>query len=329
MVDEILTISQLDSSNFKIEKEKVSISNLTVGVLSTYLREAEKKGIKIVLSITEEPCFAEVSEPHFLIAVSNLLSNAVKFTSEGGTIKITLKKNFGKISFAVEDTGEGISIKELPYIFDKFHTTETGRIGGLGLYATKRIIEMHQGTVFVSSRRGYGTRIGFEIPESSKGEVKKMNSILIVEDDNFLRRNLRKIIEKWALQKKIELKLEDVGTKEGAEAYLKRNEVDLVLLDIMLGQDKNAGQEIAKNANLGKYKSFPKIIMLTARGTSADVIEAGKSNVAGYVIKPFNRNELTQRIENVLGISEEGKSNFFEDVMRQIQQVRSEENKKK
>lgn len=153
----------------------------------------------------------------------------------------------------------------------------------------------------------------------------KATKILIVEDDKILQKYLEKILVKWATQRKIAIEVECVGTKEGAEAFLRNNQVDLVLLDIMLGTNKDAGQEIARNVSRGAYRSSnkpsdvePKIIMLTARTSPADVIEAGRSNVADYIAKPFNRDVLLKKIEHVLGLVESKDTSFFQDIMRRV-----------
>jgi signal transduction histidine kinase len=98
--------------------------------------------------------------------LSNLVGNAIKFTPSGGNIVISVEQKCGKGLFAVRDTGKGIDSKEIPHLFDRFwQMRKKNKEGtGLGLSIAKRIVEAHQGEIWVKSMPGVGTIFYFTLP---------------------------------------------------------------------------------------------------------------------------------------------------------------------
>ncbi|WP_430534518.1 HAMP domain-containing sensor histidine kinase [Listeria rocourtiae] len=101
---------------------------------------------------------------------SNLLTNAMKFTSKGGTIKIHLYEKANEVVVEVADNGIGISDKDKEHIFSRFYKADQSRIreedsSGLGLSISKKIIDLHNGTIFVESKLGQGTTFIVTLPK--------------------------------------------------------------------------------------------------------------------------------------------------------------------
>jgi CheY-like chemotaxis protein len=102
--------------------------------------------------------------------VWNLLSNAVKFTPKGGQVTVRLKREYSSVVIVVSDTGEGIGVEFLPYIFDRFRqaesTTKRQHNGlGLGLAIVRHLVEAHGGTISASSEgRGKGATFTVTFP---------------------------------------------------------------------------------------------------------------------------------------------------------------------
>jgi signal transduction histidine kinase len=99
----------------------------------------------------------------------NLLANAVKFTPKGGTVSVSATSTEA-VRISVADTGVGIAAGELPFVFHRFWQGEPGartQSGlGLGLALVKHIIELHGGSVSVSSAGpGLGSRFDIELPK--------------------------------------------------------------------------------------------------------------------------------------------------------------------
>jgi CheY-like chemotaxis protein len=102
--------------------------------------------------------------------VSNLLTNAVKFTPPGGSVEVRLERTDGVARISVADTGQGISPEFLPYVFDRFRqadgsTTRAHGGLGLGLAIVRHLVDLHGGTVQVTSPgEGLGATFSIEIP---------------------------------------------------------------------------------------------------------------------------------------------------------------------
>lgn len=92
-------------------------------------------------------------------ALSNLVKNAIEHTSPKGAVSIDLKKNKDKISILIQDTGAGISKRDLPHIFNRFYQSQKTKRGGngLGLAIVKAVLNKHQAKIKVSSKLGKGT----------------------------------------------------------------------------------------------------------------------------------------------------------------------------
>jgi signal transduction histidine kinase len=106
------------------------------------------------------------------IVFQNLLANALKFTPEGGAVTVRVREDAGHVEVAVSDTGIGIAPRDLPVIFDRFAQADasaTRRFGGtgIGLALVKELIELHGGTVSVSSEPGAGSTFRVLLPKGT------------------------------------------------------------------------------------------------------------------------------------------------------------------
>jgi two-component system, OmpR family, phosphate regulon sensor histidine kinase PhoR len=109
-----------------------------------------------------------------LFSWNSLIQNALIYTSDGGRITIETKDYANSVLIAIEDTGIGISGADLPFIFQRLyrvnkartHTEESG--AGLGLAMVKRVIDLHRGTIAVSSNIGIGTRFDIQLPKDPR-----------------------------------------------------------------------------------------------------------------------------------------------------------------
>ena len=128
--------------------------------------EAEEKHIKIGL-VEQEDVTEIMADPEFLRSVfNNLFINAVQsMEAKGGNLNVKISPDDGFVRFDISDTGYGISKENIPKIFEPyFSTKETGT--GLGLAIVYKIVEIHHGTIEVSSREGSGTSFTIKLPKA-------------------------------------------------------------------------------------------------------------------------------------------------------------------
>lgn len=132
--------------------------------------EARNKGIKISYSVDGNVDKIKGAQVYIEETLVNLLANSVKYTPEGGKIDISVKDEDGSISFAVADTGIGISKNEIPRVFEEFYrgsnAKEIERDGtGLGLSIAKQIVERHNGKIWAESEEGKGSTFYVMLPK--------------------------------------------------------------------------------------------------------------------------------------------------------------------
>ncbi len=165
LVDELFELSKLESRERKLQAESMSVADLIHDVMNNYKISAGEKNIDLLADVS--PDLPQVHADIALIdrVLQNLIGNSIKFCNEGDKICVSAKKEGSKIRICVEDTGEGISKDELPYVFDRFHRGGTKKIGsGLGLAIVKGVLDLHHSEYDVNSTEGKGTAISFTLP---------------------------------------------------------------------------------------------------------------------------------------------------------------------
>ncbi|MEK7356365.1 MAG: ATP-binding protein [Bdellovibrionota bacterium] len=168
-IQSILQVTKVEAKDFKIAKEVTDINENIDKVVGHLKPLADEKGI--TLATVLEPMFSiEADTTLIQEVILNLVENAIKYTPRNGRVTITSSEKDDNVEVLVEDTGPGIAPEEQKEIWGKFTRGRSqdslhGPAGtGLGLYLVKYFIELHGGSVFLSSELGRGTRIGFKIP---------------------------------------------------------------------------------------------------------------------------------------------------------------------
>jgi signal transduction histidine kinase len=104
-----------------------------------------------------------------LQVLGNLIGNALRFTPEAGHITLRTLPREGDVRFEVEDTGPGVPPEHLPYIFERYWTSDR-KGSGLGLFIAESIVRAHGGDMGVEARRGAGALFFFTMPRASQAE---------------------------------------------------------------------------------------------------------------------------------------------------------------
>lgn len=169
LVRSMLDLSRIDSSELKLERVPMDLTEMVCGVLVASEQRIEQKRLQITgIEACEK---VEVQGDYDLMhqVLYNLLDNAIKFTNEGGSIDIRLHRAEDRAYVTVRNTGAGIPATEMPHIFERFYKTDRSR-GldkngvGLGLYIVHTVIRLHGGEIAVRSVEGEFTEFAFWIP---------------------------------------------------------------------------------------------------------------------------------------------------------------------
>jgi len=172
MVDDLETISALESGELDLNISHFNIYNLVSEIIENYEHQAKKKGINIFIANKEDQTEIVVSADLDRIrqVFTNLIDNAIKYRNEKANprVKITFYDMDENILVEVSDNGIGIAEENLPRLFERFYRVDKGRsreMGGtgLGLSIVKHIIEAHEQTINVRSTPNIGTTFSFTL----------------------------------------------------------------------------------------------------------------------------------------------------------------------
>jgi PAS domain S-box-containing protein len=172
LISDILDMSHIDSGERGLEPEPVELKDVVADVLRLVAPRSMEANIKTKVVLDGLP--ATLADRRALKQILlNLLSNAVKFTPEGGTIRITGGAEQKLVSLSVADTGIGIAEADLPRIGQPFVQIENQynkryKGSGLGLALAKSLVELHGGTLTVTSKLGAGTTVTVTFPRWSR-----------------------------------------------------------------------------------------------------------------------------------------------------------------
>ena len=185
LINNVLDIAKIDAGKYEIMYESFRVRDFIEEVISIMKPLAEKKFIEISEMINNDVDFITADRVKIKQILYNLLSNAIKFTPEGGKIGVRVGYDDGPIDpaaltltdsnvlkFSVWDTGVGIGPGDKERIFDEFEqadTTLSREYGGagLGLALSKKLVELHGGTICVESSLGKGSTFIFTVPVTS------------------------------------------------------------------------------------------------------------------------------------------------------------------
>ncbi len=169
IINNLLDVSKIEAGKVELKRSYVNLTEISDGVLAAFATRAKNSGLELKKNYSA-PVIEIYADGDKLIQVfTNLLSNALKFT-EKGSVEISLSENSDQITCAVIDTGRGISKEDLRRVFSKFQQFGKGAVTGekgtgLGLSIAKGIVNLHQGTIWVESEEGVGTKFIFTLPK--------------------------------------------------------------------------------------------------------------------------------------------------------------------
>ena len=171
LVQRMLEQARADSGKLVLQIEEFDLEEAARPIVASFQPQASARGVNLELR-SERPAIVEADRDRIAQIFVNLIDNGLRYTSEGGTVGVTLDVEDGFATIRASDTGIGIPYRDLPYVFERFYVvdrsrTRTERSGsgaGLGLAIVKQIAEAHGGSVDVESRLGRGTTFTVRIP---------------------------------------------------------------------------------------------------------------------------------------------------------------------
>jgi signal transduction histidine kinase/HAMP domain-containing protein len=170
LIDDLLDVARLDRGALTLDLKPVFLSEVVQRSIETVRMMAEARGVVLMLAPLPEPMAPVRADALRLQQVLwNLLANAIHFTPQHGRIVVRVEREPERYLVSVEDDGIGIPEGELPHVFERFRQVDgsatRGHAGmGIGLALARSLVELHGGSIWVSSVVGQGSRFTFAIP---------------------------------------------------------------------------------------------------------------------------------------------------------------------
>ncbi len=321
MVDGILDYSKLKTKNLELIKKPVDLKSIVKVVLAMSRPLISQQNLILVDEVPEDLPLLDADENRLQQILYNLIGNAIKFTEKGKiSVRAILLGEFVEIE--ILDEGEGIPKDKIEKIFNSYEqvSSEVNRdyIGtGLGLTITKKLVELHKGTIRVDSKLNEGSSFKFTIPismqesptwsetpavhmdetnlpQSSKLAENAQFDILIVDDEPIN----RQVLANHLKHEPYNVEMASNGTQ--ALALLENKKFDLVLLDVMM--PKISGFEVCLKIREKYMLSELPVIFITAKDQVIDLVDGLKYGGNDYITKPFSRQEFLARIKTHLNL---------------------------
>jgi two-component system phosphate regulon sensor histidine kinase PhoR len=169
LVQDLLTLSQIETGDIKMQFEQLDLYKLCGEVADQFEEKASKRGISLRLDKPPGKATVYADWQRITQVMTNLVSNAIKYTPEDGEVHIWFDVGKKSVTTYISDTGEGIPQGHLERIFERFYRVEKSRSRekggtGLGLAIVKHILEGHNSKAEVQSSTGKGSVFSFKLP---------------------------------------------------------------------------------------------------------------------------------------------------------------------
>lgn len=331
LVNEMLDLAKIESGNMELHLIQADVIPFLKYLGESFNSLAEENQISLTIYSEIDTLIMDFDGNKLTSVFSNLLSNAVKFTSEYGKIivhinQVTQNEN-PYLLLKVKDNGIGIAKEELSNVFDRFYQTDTSAIRknegtGVGLALTKELVELMNGSIEVKSILEKGSEFKVLIPISKKAPTSikeqidkviqtsfsskyskkdqlelEINSelplVLIIEDNMDVAHYLKK-----CLANKYET-THAVNGIEGIEMAFEKIP-DIIISDVMM--PSKDGFEVCATLKTDERTDHIPIILLTAKVTIEDRLTGLSQGADAYLAKPFNKQELFTRLEQLLAV---------------------------
>jgi signal transduction histidine kinase len=327
LINEILDLAKIESGKLKLEKTKVSVTEVSQTCLRLIKELAQKKRIKIKTIFDQDVITLNADERYLKHILINLLNNAVKFTPEKGIVTLAITGDVKEklVQISISDTGIGIAQEDKEKLFEPFiqldaqlnrHHEGTG----LGLSLVYRLTEMHGGSVTVESEIGKGSCFTISLPwqpttvretisetvsdfeEGSNLELKKKRpqsspekTLILLADDNL---TTCETLSEYLIAKGYRLILAHNGLQAIEQSLEKRP--NIILMDVQM--PTLDGLEAMRRIRAHPEIAQTPIIALTALAMAGDEARCLEAGASDYLSKPVSFKKLVNKIEALLQI---------------------------
>lgn len=359
LINQLLDFRKAEYGLLKLKASHGNIVRFSKEVHLYFKEAAKEKNITYLFKSHHDEILFPFDRNKLEIVLCNLLSNAIKYTKSKGEITMELDKNEENCIIKISDTGIGMKSKDAEKIFDRFFQIESANTAsmvgsGIGLSFTKKIVELHHGSISVNSKPKKGTVFTIQLamsPTAYAGEIdesflttdhidrynvqdtpqkvgnlnlqnKKKQQVMIIDDNPEILSYLNDILSNdYHI-------IEAENGKQGLEKALEEVP-DLIISDVMM--PVMDGMALCKELKTNINTSHIPVILLTARTSTVYEIGGLKIGADDYITKPFNATVIKARVSSLLENREKLRIHFqnkirFEPTAAEVEQDADTEN---
>jgi signal transduction histidine kinase/ligand-binding sensor domain-containing protein/CheY-like chemotaxis protein/AraC-like DNA-binding protein len=368
LINHLLDLSKLEAGQMQLDPKPATLLSFLKRLVYSFTSLAERKQIRYTFKYPPGQPVIYFDADKLEKIIANLLSNAFNFTPAGGQITVTVRletlepkaipahipeisPNARAVILAIEiqDSGTGIAADQLEKIFDRFYQADTSHTRqqegtGIGLSLVRELVELHAGSISVTSQPGEGSCFSVRLPLLLAGyEEEQLNGALRPEEteasplpvadgaslaksakennlaETDLQAPLVLVVEdnadlRYFIRENLQPTYQVVAASDGVEGYKMAMEAipDLILSDVMM-PDMD-GITLCRKLKTNEKTAHIPLILLTARAETADKIEGLETGADDYLVKPFAAAELLVRIKNLIDSRRELREHFSRQI---------------
>ena len=316
MIDDVLDISRIETDQFDISLESVSVTELLQEAMGLSGLSATAAGIRLRYDPPIAPAesyYVQADRRRLLQVILNLVSNAIKYNTSAGSVTVTAEAGEGAVRLIIVDTGIGIRSQDLPRLFTPFDrlgqqvTTIPGT--GIGLALTQRLVAIMGGELLVDSTFGMGSTFSVVLPAAvspiafdpavidDEGGQRPGSppdsecSVLYIEDNRPNVALMQRVVQRrpsWILS---HAETGTLGLK------MARSEPPtLVMLDLHL-PDMN-GIDVLHALRADPVTAIIPILVLSADASPQEIARLYAAGADGYRTKPLNISDILHDLDD-------------------------------
>ena len=340
LINQLLDLSKLEAGKIELTTAPGDLISLVRGTLFSFESMATQKQITLHVKASQDRLMMAIDRDKLEKILYNLFSNALKFTPARGAVSVAITRSETDaeswVHLTVQDTGIGIPASKLPYIFNRFYQVDASDTRqqegtGIGLSLTKELVELHGGSLHISSELGTGTTVTVRLPIqqalSANGSPEQPSValpavaflpptdpifdsetdhdtnpsagrhspdtplVLLIEDNDEVRTFIRSSLSD-------RYRIIEASDGKAGVRLAQEQMPDLVLTDLMM--PLMDGYQVCRLLKQDEQTSHIPVLMLTARADLDSKLEGLETGADSYLAKPFNQRELRAQISNLI-----------------------------
>lgn len=318
LIDDLLDVSRIDLGKLTVEFVDVDVAELVRTAAELQKPAASEHGVSVkLISTTPTQLWMQTDPGRLRQVLTNLVSNAIKYNRPGGEVRVGVHREEGAVCIRVQDNGQGMSDAQLDGLFVAFNRLGRERSSvegtGIGLFITKKVVELLGGHLTVKSRVDVGTTVTVALTDrppatdhlerhavqpvgrSEADQLAGLSGTVLYIEDNPVNALL---VQQWF---RVHTHADVVVAETGADgvSIARQRRPDLVLLDMQL-PDMHGLQVLRALKDADATSHLP-VVALSANAMREDVEAARREGVVDYWAKPIDFDTMAQGVLRLLG----------------------------